>query len=226
VIKKLLKKIFFKLGPQCRRIMPPANPIHLWDDDQRFNVIFSEIYDRTLVDKPRCYILYQLAGHAHSVPGDAAEIGVFRGGTAKLLSKVLSDKKLHLFDTFSGMPPTDKTRDMHKQGDFSDTSLEDVKAFLKGQDNISLYPGFFPATAAPIEHLKFSMVHIDVDIYQSVIDCCKFFYPRIQRGGIMVFDDYGFTSCPGARAAVDEFFSDKPEKAVYLPTGQSAAIKI
>ena len=27
----------------------------------------------------------------------------------------------------------------------------------------------------------------------------------------MLFDDYGFATCPGARRAIDEFFADKPE---------------
>lgn len=41
----------------------------------------------------------------------------------------------------------------------------------------------------------------------------------------MVFDDYGFLSCPGAKLAVDQFFSDKPEYPCHLPTGQCFVIK-
>jgi O-methyltransferase len=69
------------------------------------------------------------------------------------------------------------------------------------------------------------MVHIDADIYQSVKDSCTFFYPRLESGGIMVFDDYGFPSCPGARKAVDEFFSDKEEFPFYLPSGQCFIVR-
>jgi len=42
----------------------------------------------------------------------------------------------------------------------------------------------------------------------------------------MVFDDYGFESCPGAKAAVDEFFSGKIERPWYLPSGQCAVVKL
>jgi O-methyltransferase len=69
-------------------------------------------------------------------------------------------------------------------------------------------------------------VHIDVDIYQSVSDCCAFFYPRMLAGAIMILDDYGFVTCPGVKPAVDAFLADKPETPVYLPTGQCMIVRI
>jgi hypothetical protein len=33
-------------------------------------------------------------------------------------------------------------------------------------------------------------------------------------------------SCPGARAAVDRFFEDKPEAVIELATGQAFATKV
>ena len=41
----------------------------------------------------------------------------------------------------------------------------------------------------------------------------------------MVFDDYGWASCPGVKKAVDDFFSNKSEVPCYLPTGQAIVIK-
>ena len=71
-----------------------------------------------------------------------------------------------------------------------------------------------------------ALAHVDVDIYRSVWDCCEFIYPRLQVGGAMVFDDYGFPTCPGARKAVDEFFRNKPETPIILGTGQALAIRL
>jgi predicted O-methyltransferase YrrM len=82
-----------------------------------------------------------------------------------------------------------------------------------------------PDTLADVERDTFSLVHIDVDLYQTAKVCCEFFYPRVCEGGIIVFDDYGFPACRGEREAADEYFSTKVEKPICLPTGQAFVIK-
>jgi O-methyltransferase len=108
--------------------------------------------------------------------------------------------------------------------DFRDTSLEAVMEFVGG-NRVEYHPGFIPDTFRGLEDRRFSFSHIDVDIYKSVWDCCEFVYPRTPAGGVMLFDDYGLPSCPGARAAVDEFFADKPEFPLVLRTGQAIVIR-
>jgi hypothetical protein len=43
---------------------------------------------------------------------------------------------------------------------------------------------------------------------------------------MMVCDDYGFDSCPGARRAMDDFFAERPECIIHLPTGQGLVLKL
>lgn len=86
--------------------------------------------------------------------------------------------------------------------------------------------GWMPDTFAGLEDRTFCFAHIDVDLYSSIMTSCKFMYPRMSRGGSMVFHDYGFPSCPGARQAVDEFFLDKPEEPLVLQTGQVVVCKL
>jgi O-methyltransferase len=123
------------------------------------------------------------------------------------------------------MPATNAAFDKHLVGEFSDTSLAAVQERLKDCGNVRFYQGLFPATSGPIAQIKFSLVHVDADIYDSVRACCEFFYSRLEKNAIMLFDDYGFPTCPGARKAVDEFFSDKPEVPFYLPTGQCLIVR-
>jgi len=227
-LRRHVRRLLLRAGFQIQPITSGAPVVlPLWDDDPAFVRLFNQLIGYTLVDKVRCFILYQCAKNSAPIAGDLAEVGVFRGGTAKLLAKTSapSGKTVHLFVTFAGMPSVDANIDLHHAGDFANTSIEAVQAYLHDCGNVRLYQGIFPTTAQPVEQRSFALVHIDVDIYTSVLSCCEFFYPRMQRGGIMVFDDYGFWSCPGAKKAVDEFFADKPEALIYLPTGQCLAIR-
>ena len=189
----------------------------------------------TLVSDDRCYVLLTLARQALALPGAWIECGVYKGGTAMLLAKVLDvhdgQATLHLFDTFQGMPAADSAIDLHRAGDYSGTSAAQVEARIRGvlrgtHVNVRLHPGWIPDTFAALGAERVALAHVDVDIRQSVLDCCAFLYPRMVPGGMIVFDDYGFLTCPGARAAVDEFFRDKPEHALVLHTGQAIVFKL
>jgi len=228
-MKKIIKNIFTKFGFELKKISKTGpNPVHVWETDMVFVNLYDSIKDHTLVDKVRCFMLYQFLKGVLFLEGDIAEVGVYRGGTAKFLGNIVqqteTQKNIYLFDTFDGMPNTSEKKDLHKKGDFSDTSLEEVSNYLS-INNVFLHKGLSPDTATSIKDKKFIFVHVDVDIYQSVFDCCQFFYPRMVGGGVIIFDDYGFISCPGARDAVDEFFKDKKESPIYLQSGQCIFIK-
>ncbi|MGH9491487.1 MAG: TylF/MycF/NovP-related O-methyltransferase [Terriglobales bacterium] len=195
-----------------------------WEEEP-FASVFAAIRGTTLVGPRRCYVLAALARQAAAVPGALAEVGVYRGGTARLLAEVRPDRRLYLFDTFAGMPATDALLDLHRAGDFADTSLAAVRGFVNA-GNADFRPGLFPATAAGLEHERFALVHVDCDIYASVRACCEWFYPRLAAGAAMVFDDYAYRSCPGAKKAVDEFFAAKPEQPILAAEGQALVFRL
>jgi O-methyltransferase len=202
------------------------DPLNPWENDPEFMAVYNKIVHLTLVDRKKLYMLWQITKKTDHIVGSIAECGVYKGGTAVLLSQTKNrEKKLHLFDTFEGMPQTDIVKDQHHAGDFSDTSLEAVKKLFGANDNVFFHQGFFPQTARPIEQDMFSLVHCDMDIYTSVLDCCKFFYPKLAPGGILLFDDYGAPSCPGAKQAVDEFCKETGIYSLYLTSGQAMICK-
>ncbi len=132
-----------------------------------------------------------------SPPGLFAEVGVYKGGSAWHLATL--GRELHLFDSFSGMPLADP-EDNHRIGDFADTSLNLVRAAVP---DAIFHVGTFPETLP--EHLTgFAFVHVDCDQYRSVRDCIRLLGPRMVSGGIMLFDDWSFTT--GATRAIDEAF--------------------
>src|ERR1700730_14021056 len=56
----------------------------LWEEDAQFNAIMQTV-QYTLVDRPRCYMLYQMARQATQMAGEVAEVGVYKGGTGTVL---------------------------------------------------------------------------------------------------------------------------------------------
>lgn len=195
-----------------------------------FRTLFEEhVRPHSVVSIERCWTLWQSLAQAVNCPGAVMEAGVFQGGTARLLREVIGerrDRKLYLFDSFEGMQKVDADSDRHSEGDFADTSLDGVRSVVGSDPFIEFRKGWVPAIFSGLEGETFCFAHIDLDLYEGVRDTLAFVYPRLSPGGVIVLDDYGFASCPGARRAVDDFFADKPERPLALLTSQALIHKL
>jgi O-methyltransferase len=170
------------------------------------------------------YQIYMAVKRTMKIDGDLAEVGVYKGGSAKLICEANREKPLHLFDTFEGIPKVDDIdKSLFYAGQFS-SSFEEVKESLKKYENVHFYKGFFPDTAHPVRDKKFSFIHLDVDTYQSTISCLRFFYPRMSRGGIIISHDY--INAAGVRKAFDDFFEDKFEPIIEMSGTQCLIVKL
>jgi hypothetical protein len=176
-------------------------------------------------------MLYQFCDRALLAGGELAECGVFAGGTAHLLALLLEERaftgEFHLFDTFAGMPPgTTPERDFYEPGALA-ASLTDVSRRLREFPFIRFHQGIIPDTLAQVAGVdRYCFVHVNVDVYPATLDSCAWFWPRMTPGGILLIGDYGFYRYrKAARAAVDTYFADRPEKPLVLPTGQAIVIK-
>lgn len=167
-------------------------------------------------------LLYKAACMSIPLRGDAAEFGVYQGATAAGLATLFPDRILWLFDTFAGMPAWDPSIDSHPAGDFSDTTLDDVRKRLGGKGNPWLVAGHFPASVEDARawpyfetgHICFA--HIDFDQYQSTLDALKWVWPRLTPGGSIVLHDYGRARCKGVAKAMREFFEEGGDKSILL----------
>lgn len=165
----------------------------------------------------------------HGLPGDLAECGAYEGATAWFLADALrragERRRVLLFDSFEGLSAPDAVDGAYwTRGDLT-AAEERARANLREFEGVEFYRGWIPSRFAEVADRHFAFVHIDVDLHAPTRDSLEFFYPRTVAGGVIVCDDYGFTSCPGARKAMDDFFADRPEPVVHLPTGQGFVIK-
>ena len=180
--------------------------------------------ERSLLSAWEQYFIYSLARAQAGFAGTAmAEVGVYRGGSAHLISEVKGDMPLYLFDTFEGLPEsTAEDHGVHRKHQYA-YSIEQVQAYLKGYPNISYFKGTFPESSVGVPEQKYSFAHFDVDLYAGTKACLEYFYPRMVTSGVMLSHDYGLLA--GVEQAFTEFFADKPERVIELPSTQCMVIK-
>lgn len=156
------------------------------------------------------------------IRGDIAELGAYRGETASVLAKMARrmNTTCWVMDTFEGFSAADLGGiDGSRSMEFSDTSLEHVRA-LVGEENTRYIKGYFPESTSQMPaDLSFALVHIDCDLYQPILAGLSYFYPRLLPGGYLIVHDYASLAWDGAERAVDEFFADKPESVIPLTDG-------
>jgi glycosyltransferase involved in cell wall biosynthesis/SAM-dependent methyltransferase len=223
----------FELLRNVGKILLPDYRFHwpqlAWWQDAEFNDYLRRFGEIDGMNADRRWMLYQLLRLIENIPGDTAECGVYAGASSYLICQANSQSRQNrwhfLFDSFEGLStpgPFDGTHwsvgDLHCTLKAAQENLSDFK-------NASFHPGWIPETFEEMAKNWLAFVHIDVDLYEPTRDSIAFFYPRMSTGGIILCDDYGFTSCPGATKAIDDFLRDKPEKIVSLPTGSGFIIK-
>jgi hypothetical protein len=180
-------------------------------------------------DVGRLYCLYLNTQRIldEGVKGDFVELGVYKGNSAKILCEMSrrGDRQVFLFDTFGGFDERELREESQRvHNTFADTTLASVKKFV-GEDAAIYVQGRFPESFAQIAPPAcISLVHLDCDLYAPMKAGLEEFYPLMSAGGIFVIHDYSSGWWPGARKAVDEFLSDKPERLVLMPDKSGTAI--
>ncbi|MEC9091500.1 MAG: TylF/MycF/NovP-related O-methyltransferase [Planctomycetota bacterium] len=169
------------------------------------------------------------------IGGDIVECGVWRGGSMMAIAHCLQQqedthRKLHLYDTFEGMPPAQEV-----DRDFTNTSadkllevqekldpqsiwcysgIDEVKKNMAATcypDNlIRLVPGRVEETLAFDLPDQIALLRLDTDWYESTKVSLEQLYPRLVPGGVLIIDDYGHWQ--GCRKAVDDYFYKTDQK--------------
>ena len=188
--------------------------------------------ERSYNDKVRFYNLWfqieQL--NKKKIAGSYAELGVHKGETAKAIHFMDVERKLFLFDTFEGFTQKDLKKESQSDNRFetdmfADTSIDQVKKYISGNENLIFKPGFFPDTAKGLENETFAFVNVDADLYAPTIEALKFFYPRLSKGGVIIIHDYNH-NWDGIPKAINEFINTIPESLIELPDWQGSAMII
>jgi O-methyltransferase len=196
------------------------------------NEIRLKLLARLLGTLPsEAYFIVHALYKCKDVRGDVCEFGVAQGETSALIANEIesSNKVLHLFDSFEGLPePTEK--DQLKDDIFSLGTMkaytgkmscpeEMVRTRLKRisfpTQRFVIHKGFIDKVFIDDSNLpkEVSFAYVDFDLYEPIKLTMDFLHRTTSPGAIIIVDDYNFFST-GAKTAVDEFLEEKNSSAL------------
>jgi O-methyltransferase len=232
-------------GYRLEKVRPPApkkrkpRPLPRYYDEEARAVIRA-VRPWTMTSPEKLFALVVAVRYIvdRAIPGDIVECGVWRGGSMQAIARLLAargvtDRELHLFDTFEGMPPP--TEDDVRRGGppaaellatrpktanvWAIADLEDVKAGMAQVDyppeRIHYHPGLVEDTIPAGAPEQIALLRLDTDWYASTKHELDHLYDRVPSGGVVIIDDYDYWD--GSRKAVDEFIAQTGARLLLVP---------
>lgn len=182
----------------------------------------------------RFLALYEAYKMALPFAGHIAEAGIWLGSATIFFAKLTrlfepeSLTLVHGFDWFKGMRGKGPEAQIVDQGAYAE-SFERVDKLVRvqGLENIVRIHDLdltreLPAFFERHPHLSFKLVFLDCGVYEAVRSGIEHFWPRLNPGGILLFDNYNHETAPGEVRAVRELLPHEPVRTfnfAFQPTG-------
>ena len=182
----------------------------------------------------RHYVIYysSLLAFENTESKNAVECGSADGmGVYFCISNYIKDKKskIYLYDSWETMRDKElKTeKDLTRKGDYHYLDEKIIKNNLEEFSKFIIYnKGFIPETFEKSKNPdNLSWLHIDLNSSMPTLESLKFFYPRLEKNGIILLDDYGFDQYYDTKIIAENFFENKKVDFLQFMTGQAMIIK-
>ncbi|MEZ5505137.1 MAG: class I SAM-dependent methyltransferase [Gammaproteobacteria bacterium] len=151
-------------------------------------------------------------------PDHIAEIGMFRGAVSFFFAKLLKHFEPYAMTQvpvptgFRAISPPLPTRTSHPA---VTESYERVLKLVECQGLANILKVHkldvtqeLDAFFEKYSHMQFKIVFLDAGQHEIVSAVLPHFWKRLNKGGILVLDQYNFDIAPGETRAVQEFFGD------------------
>jgi O-methyltransferase len=225
--------IYFESGRKIRKI---CNSIFI-------NKGFALCSTMGMIDRKRETYIYKYGDYVRfssleliadeinkkGIIGCVAELGVYKGDFAQHINESFPDRKLYLYDTFSGFDERDlkteneKGYSSAKRKDFFYENIEEILKKMRYRENCIIKKGYFPETTEGVNE-KYVFVSIDVDLYDPTYNGLYYFYERLERGGYIFVHDYNNGMFNGVKNAVQKFSYEKQTPYFPLSDGCGSVI--
>jgi hypothetical protein len=185
----------------------------------------------------RVHVAIWCATQCAALEGDFVECGVHTGILAGSIMTWLdfgsmNDKKYYLLDTFEGIPveqisslEASLIEQMNRKYPTGDATFLMAKSKFKKWSNAKIIRGKVPETLDQVESEKIAFLSIDMNVASAEIAAAEHFWPKLQPGGMILLDDYGWEAHIYQKLAFDEFAKANHINILSLPTGQGLIMK-
>ena len=183
----------------------------------------------------RAYMYVWCASMCAEIEGDFVECGVNKGGFAMTAITYLDitklNKKFYLMDTYEGVVDALITPEERALGRTGPTignytpCLDEVRDRFAPFPFVVIVPGAIPDTLPQVATDKVSFLSIDMNSVAPERAALEYFWPKVQPGGMILFDDYGMGGHELQKKSHDAFAKANGVFLLTLPTGQGLIMK-
>lgn len=194
MIKSIVKSIINKLGYSILK----NDPI-----ERVASSLYKKYHEYTMIPHQLYIDNIKLISNFSHIDGCIVECGVWRGGMSAGMAEIFPDRKILLFDSFEGLPEAkeiDGVSALKWQKNTSGTSyynncraeMEVAETAMKmSGTEFELIKGWFNETIPNYKLTeKIAILRLDADWYDSTMECLENLYPKVEKNGIVIFDDY------------------------------------
>lgn len=157
----------------------------------------------------------------NNIEGEIVELGCNVGTTSMYIRKLLdaykSDKELHVYDSWEGLPAKHMKDTAHASAVVNKGACKAEKAefittfFTQNLKLPIIHSGWFSEISDNEYPEKICFAFFDGDFYTSIIDSFNKTFHKMQPGGMIIVDDCGWSVLPGVELACRDFLNDKKE---------------
>jgi O-methyltransferase len=178
-------------------------------------------YETTLQDEHGADELLSELGQVLHLEGDIVECGSSRCGASAIMADLLRRKgvrkQIYAMDSYEGFDRAELRKERAagltrvSERAFTSTSLDYVRNKMRAlRVNHIVVPikGYFQDTLPRLSG-TFCFGLIDCDLRDSLVYSADAIWPRLVRGGRLVFDDYTSRDFRGARQGIDFFVEQR-----------------
>jgi O-methyltransferase len=173
----------------------------------------------------RTHTLCWAAESALAVAGDFVECGTYQGYSMSVVLRYLAglqDRQCHLYDLFD--PPGGEGEGRRLPAHAPDLYERVVRRF-QPWPNALVTRGKVPDVLREGAPARVAFLHLDMNNAQAESGALETLFDRVTPGGMIVFDDYGWTGYRAQKVAADAFMQARGLAVLELPTGQGLVVK-